>query len=178
MIVPDTRLAMGQIAQNWRSRFGIPVVGVTGSNGKTTVKEMIASIFRTAWGENCLATSGNFNNDVGVPLTVFRLNEMHRAAVIELGMNHIGEMAYLASIAQPTVGLVNNAQREHQEFMQSVEAVARENGTVIRMVAGKWNRRFSGRRCLFFLVGRLCGWPADHDFRFFKGCRCVSGLPD
>ena len=134
VIVPDTRLAMGQIAQNWRSRFGIPVVGVTGSNGKTTVKEMIASIFRTAWGENCLATSGNFNNDVGVPLTVFRLNEMHRAAVIELGMNHIGEMAYLASIAQPTVGLVNNAQREHQEFMQSVEAVARENGTVIRML--------------------------------------------
>ena len=133
LVVANTRLAMGDIARYWRKQFRIPVVGVTGSNGKTTVKEMIASVFRTAYGENaCLSTPGNFNNDIGVPLTLFRLEDRHDAAVIELGMNHVGEMAYLAAIAQPTIGLVNNAQREHQEFMQSVEAVAQENGMVIR----------------------------------------------
>ena len=133
LIVADTRLALGEMARQWRRKFSIPVVGVTGSTGKTTVKEMIATIFKTAFGEEGrLATSGNFNNDIGVPLTVFRMNANHRAAVIELGMNHVGEMAYLTDIAQPTVGLVNNAQREHQEFMQTVLAVAEENGTVIR----------------------------------------------
>jgi len=132
LVVPDTRFALGEIASNWRKQFDLPLIGVTGSNGKTTVKEMIASILREAFGENhMLATRGNFNNDIGVPLTLLRLTAEHRAAVIELGMNHVGEIALLASIAQPTVGLVNNAQREHQEFMQSVEAVARENGAVI-----------------------------------------------
>ena len=133
LLVSDTRLALGEMARQWRRQFLIPVVGVTGSNGKTTVKEMISVIFKTAFGEDGqLATSGNFNNDIGVPLTVFRMNENHRAAVIELGMNHVGEMAYLSEIAQPTIGLVNNAQREHQEFMQTVQAVAEENGMVIR----------------------------------------------
>ena len=133
LVVHDTRQAMGEMAACWRRQFDIPVIGVTGSNGKTTVKEMIASILRSAFGEDgYLATAGNFNNDIGVPLTVFRLARSHRAAVIELGMNHVGEIAVLVAIAQPTVGLVNNAQREHQEFMQSVEAVARENGTVIQ----------------------------------------------
>lgn len=132
LIVPDTRLALGEIARHWRQRLVLPVIGVTGSNGKTTVKEMIASILNAAFGEGrFLATRGNLNNDIGVPLTVFRLAAEHRAAVIELGMNHIGEIAYLASIAQPTLGLVNNAQREHQEFMHSVQAVAEENGAVI-----------------------------------------------
>lgn len=135
LIVSDTRRALGEMAKQWRRQFSIPIVGVTGSNGKTTVKEMISTIFKTAFGEDGrLATAGNFNNDIGVPLTVFRLNENHRAAVIELGMNHVGEMAYLSDIAQPTVGLVNNAQREHQEFMQTVLAVAEENGTVIRFL--------------------------------------------
>lgn len=138
LLVSDTRLALGDMARHWRKHFSIPVVGVTGSNGKTTVKEMIATIFKTAFGdEGRLATSGNFNNDIGVPLTIFRMNEKHRAAVIELGMNHVGEMAYLTAIAQPTIGLVNNAQREHQEFMQTVEAVAQENGTVIRSLPEK-----------------------------------------
>jgi len=133
LIVPDTRHALGQIAQVWRRRFAIPVVGVTGSNGKTTVKEMIASIFAAAYGQdNYLATRGNLNNDIGVPLTLFRLEAHHRAAVIEMGMNHPGEIARLTDIAEPSVGLVNNAQREHQEFMASVAAVAEENGAVIR----------------------------------------------
>src|SRR5690606_20371657 len=110
----------------------IPVIGVTGSNGKTTTKEMIASILR-AWvgADAVLATQGNLNNDIGVPLTVFQLNATHRAAVIEQGMNHPGEIRVLAQIAGATVALVNNAQREHQEFMNSVQAVAQENGAVL-----------------------------------------------
>lgn len=133
LLVPDTRHALGQIAQVWRRRFTCPVVGVTGSNGKTTVKEMIASIFAAAYGQdNYLSTRGNLNNEIGVPITLFRLESQHCAAVIEMGMNHPGEIARLTEIAEPTIGLVNNAQREHQEFMASVAAVAEENAAVIR----------------------------------------------
>ncbi len=133
MVVPDTLAALGQMARHWRRQFALPVIGVTGSNGKTTVKEMIAAILAAAYGAgNCLATRGNLNNDIGVPLTLFDLNTAQRAAVVELGMNHPGEIGALASIALPTVGLVNNAQREHQEFMPTVEAVAAENGAVLR----------------------------------------------
>lgn len=132
LVVPDTRVALGQIAQHWRREFDLPLIGVTGSNGKTTVKEMIAAILTAAFGPgHFLATRGNLNNDIGVPLTLLRLDADCRAAVVELGMNHPGEIALLAAIAQPTVGLVNNAQREHQEFMASVQAVAQENGAVI-----------------------------------------------
>jgi UDP-N-acetylmuramoyl-tripeptide--D-alanyl-D-alanine ligase len=135
LLVPDTRAALGQLAAAWRARMHLPLVAVTGSNGKTTVTQMIASILRAWVGEGALATQGNFNNDIGVPLTLLRLRQddetWHRAAVVELGMNHPGEIALLARMAAPTVALVNNAQREHQEFMRSVEAVARENGAVI-----------------------------------------------
>ncbi len=125
--VPDSRAALGELARLWRAQYRLPVVAVTGSNGKTTVTQMVASILRAQAGEAALATRGNLNNDIGVPLTVLRLTAAHRLAVIELGMNHPGEIAGLAAIAQPTVALVNNAQREHQEFMATVEAVAREN---------------------------------------------------
>ena len=136
LIVPDTRYALGQLANWWRRRFAIPVIGVTGSNGKTTVKEMIASILEAHYGAgHYLSTRGNLNNEIGVPLTLFRLTAEHRAAVIEMGMNHPGEIARLAAIAEPTVGLVNNAQREHQEFMASVAAVAEENGAVLHGLA-------------------------------------------
>ncbi len=131
LIVPNTLHALGRIGNVWRSQFSIPLIGVTGSNGKTTVKEMIASILAAAHGENArLATRGNLNNEIGVPLTVMRLEPVHRAAVVELGMNHPGEIARLAAIAAPTIAVVNNAQREHQEFMHTVEAVAEENGSV------------------------------------------------
>lgn len=132
IVVPDTLVALGRIANSWRVQHAIPVIGVTGSNGKTTVKEMISAILAAAFGmEQRLATQGNLNNEIGVPLTLFRLGAQHRAAVIEMGMNHPGEIARLAAIAQPTVAMVNNAQREHQEFMHTVEAVARENGSVL-----------------------------------------------
>ena len=128
--VPNSLAALGALATGWRAQFHLPLIGVTGSNGKTTVTQMIASILRAWQGEAAFATQGNFNNDIGVPLMLMRLRASHRAAVIEMGMNHPGEIATLAAMAQPTVALVNNAQREHLEFMHTVEAVARENGSV------------------------------------------------
>ena len=130
VLVPDARRALGELAHAWRRRFDGPLIAVTGSNGKTTVTQMIASILCAWQGDAALATQGNFNNDIGVPLTLLRLRPEHKVAVVELGMNHPGEIAQLAAIAQPTVALVNNAQREHQEFMASVQAVAEENGSV------------------------------------------------
>jgi UDP-N-acetylmuramyl pentapeptide synthase len=130
--VPDTRRALGELALGWRRRYAQPLIAVTGSNGKTTVKEMISAILAQAFGEDArLATRGNLNNEIGVPLTLFRLRESQRAAVLELGMNQPGEIAWLAKIAAPTVALVNNAQREHQEFLSGVEATAIENGQAI-----------------------------------------------
>ncbi len=180
IVVGDTRHALGQVANLWRRRFDIPVIGVTGSNGKTTVKEMIASILAAAFGaDNYLSTRGNLNNEIGVPLTLFRLEARHRAAVIEMGMNHPGEIARLAEIAEPTVGLVNNAQREHQEFMASVAAVAEENGAVIKALgpqaaavypadddyASLWQGYADGRKTVTFgLAGApavTCDWQAQ-----------------
>ncbi len=131
LLVPDTLTALQQLAQGWRARHALPLIAVAGSNGKTTVTQMLASILRAWQGDAALATAGNLNNHIGVPLTVLRLRPAHRAAVVELGMNHPGEIALLARIAQPTVAIVNNAQREHQEFMASVAAVALENGAAI-----------------------------------------------
>ena len=134
--VEDTRRALGDLAAGWRLRFFMPLVAVVGSNGKTTTKEMIASVFAAAFGtsDRC-ATRGNLNNDIGVPLTLLELRTHHRAAVVELGMNHPGETARLAQIARPSIALVVNAQREHQEFMQSVEAVATEHALAIEALA-------------------------------------------
>ena len=129
--VAETKIALGLIAAAWREQFALPLIAVTGSNGKTTVTQMIASILDAHAGQASLATIGNLNNDIGVPLTLLRLNADSKIAVVELGMNHPGEIAYLSNIAKPTVVLVNNAQREHLEFMINVEAVAHENGSAI-----------------------------------------------
>jgi UDP-N-acetylmuramoyl-tripeptide--D-alanyl-D-alanine ligase len=131
VVVDDTRLALGSLAKGWRGRFQPALVAIVGSNGKTTVKEMLAAILRRHAGDSAvLATAGNLNNDIGLPLTLLRMRDGHRCCAIELGMNHKGEIATLASIAAPTVALVNNAQREHLEFMHSIEEVAAENGSV------------------------------------------------
>jgi len=131
VVVEDTKRALGELARHWRARFTPALVAVTGSNGKTTVKEMLAAILRRHAGDGAvLATVGNLNNDIGVPLTLLRLRREHRWCAIELGMNHPGEIAYLAAMATPTVALVNNAQREHLEFMGSIDEVAAENASV------------------------------------------------
>lgn len=135
--VMDSRQALGQLAAGWRSQFELPLIAVTGSNGKTTVTQMIASILRAWKPLHAFSTEGNLNNDIGVPLTLLRLNNKHEVGVVELGMNHPGEIAYLAALSRPTVALVNNAQREHLEFMATVEAVAHENGAVIGSLDAK-----------------------------------------
>lgn len=135
--VANTGRALELMGKAWRSLFTIPVIGVAGSNGKTTTKEMIASILAAHVGpDHYIATKGNLNNQIGVPLSLLGLNESHQMAVFELGMNHPGEIRILTDLARPTVGLVNNAQREHQEFMQTVEAVALENADVIAGLDG------------------------------------------
>ena len=169
--VKDSLLGLQALAAAWRRRWQGPMIAVTGSNGKTTVTQMIASILRAAHGECALATAGNFNNHIGVPLTLLRLRASHRIAVLELGMNHPGEIAMLAALVAPTVALVNNAQREHQEFMASVGAVAIENGAVIEALPATgiavfpsddaqalvWRQQAGRRDCITFALDA----PAD-----------------
>ena len=130
--VDDTTVALGALAAHWRRQFNIPMIVVAGSNGKTTVKEMIAACLRAHYGDEAvLATRGNLNNHIGLPLTLLTLRAAHRVGVVEVGMNHPGETAELANIAMPTIAVVNNAQREHQEFMRSVTDVADEHASLV-----------------------------------------------
>jgi UDP-N-acetylmuramoyl-tripeptide--D-alanyl-D-alanine ligase len=131
ILVSDTRRALGRLAAFWRGRFALPLAGVTGSNGKTTVKEMLTAILRATVGEDAvLATLGNLNNDIGVPLTLLRLRGQHRYAVIEMGMNHLGEISHLTQLARPTVALVTNAGAAHIGEVGSREAIARAKGEI------------------------------------------------
>lgn len=128
VVVPDTRRAMGTLASAWRQRFRCPVIAVTGSNGKTTVKELLSAILATA-GE-VLATRGNLNNDIGVPLTLFGLDEADDYAVIEMGANHPGEIDYLTRLAQPDVALITQCAPAHLEGFGSVDGVARAKAEI------------------------------------------------
>jgi len=165
--VPNTRIALAELAKAWRLQHPIPLALVTGSNGKTTVKEMIASIFKATAGDvNTLVTKGNLNNDIGLPLTLLKLRPNDRLAVVELGMNHPGETAQLAATAQANIALINNAQREHQEFMATVEAVAKEHSDAIRALpkdgiavypadsefSSVWREAADGRKIIDFIL--------------------------
>jgi UDP-N-acetylmuramoyl-tripeptide--D-alanyl-D-alanine ligase len=140
LVVDDTLQALGRLALYWRRQFDIPLVALTGSNGKTTVKEMLASILREACKafqspildpQSCvLATRGNLNNHIGVPLTLLELRREHRYAVIEMGMNHAGEISYITRLAEPDVALINNAGLAHIEFLGSTAAIARAKGEI------------------------------------------------
>jgi UDP-N-acetylmuramoyl-tripeptide--D-alanyl-D-alanine ligase len=192
LVVGDTRRGLGRLAAHWRGRFEIPLVAVTGSNGKTTVKEMIAAILRAHFGAaRVLATEGNLNNDIGLPLTLLNLRESHRAAAIELGMNHPGETASLAAIASPTIALVNNAQREHQEFLKGVAEVAREHAAVFDALrpdgvavinaddefADYWRGLLAGRRVRDFGVDRPAQVGGRHVLERF-GSRIELHAPE
>ncbi len=133
LIVDDTILALGTLAKHWRNRFSLPLIGVTGSNGKTTLKNMLAAILRAAChnqAEHVLATEGNLNNNIGLPLNLVRLNEEHRYAVLEMGMNHFGEIEYLTKLAKPTVAIINNAAEAHLEGVNDVAGVAKAKGEI------------------------------------------------
>ena len=132
IVVPDTRLALGKLAAHWRNRFTAPVLALTGSNGKTTVKEMLRSIVAQAHGDTqwVLATEGNLNNDIGLPLMLLRLRRHHRHALLEMGMNHLGEIDYLSRLAAPDVALIINAGSAHIGELGSREAIAQAKGEI------------------------------------------------
>lgn len=172
LLVKNSRRALADLALSWRSRFDIPLVAVTGSNGKTTVKEMLACILREACAldsqaAGCvLATVGNLNNDIGVPLTLLELREHHRYAVIEIGMNHPGEVRYCTLIARPDVALINNAHEAHLEGLGDLRAVARAKGEIFEGLGANgivvinaddpqaevWRELAQGRRVLSFAL--------------------------
>ena len=142
VIVKDTRLALGKLASDWRHQFSLPIVAVTGSNGKTTVKEMLVSILNAAtYKENSLdvtkvhATIGNLNNDIGLPLTLLKMTDQHAYAVIEMGMNHLGEINYLTNITQPTVAVISNAGTAHIGQLGSRENIAKAKGEIFAGLA-------------------------------------------
>jgi UDP-N-acetylmuramoyl-tripeptide--D-alanyl-D-alanine ligase len=129
VLVQDTRIALGGLAKYWREKFKIPLVAITGSSGKTTVKEMLVNILNAA-DKNVLATKGNLNNDIGMPMTLLNLRQQHDVAVIEMGMNHLGEIDYLTRIAQPSVALINNAGTAHIGELGSRENIAKAKGEI------------------------------------------------
>jgi UDP-N-acetylmuramoyl-tripeptide--D-alanyl-D-alanine ligase len=167
LVVDDTRLALGRLAAWHRARLSARLIAITGSNGKTTVKEMLAAICKAEAGDAAvLATLGNLNNDIGMPLTLLGLTPEHRYAVIEMGMNHPGEISYMTELARPEVALVNNALRAHLEGLGSVEAIARAKGEIYAGLkeggvavlnaddphAGLWRELNQGREILSFGV--------------------------
>lgn len=194
VLVADTRLALGQLAAAWRAQFTLPLIAVTGSNGKTTTKEMIASILETAYPGAVLATRGNFNNDIGLPLTLLGLHAGHRAAVVEMGMNQPGEIAYLTQLARPTVALVNNAQRAHLQGMGDLAEIAREKGSIFTGLAAAgvavfnaddaqsavWQAQVdaAGQRPLRFAVNQpaeVCGTLTQQGLDFLLALQTPAG---
>jgi UDP-N-acetylmuramoyl-tripeptide--D-alanyl-D-alanine ligase len=183
IVASDTRLALGALAAHWRGRFSMPLIALTGSNGKTTVKEMLASILRAASLEDAVhATHGNLNNDIGVPLTLLELGSGHRYAVIEMGMNHAGEIRYLTRLAAPDVALVNNAGPAHVEFLGTVEAVARAKGEIFEGLkrdgaavinaddrfAKLWRELAAGRRVVDFGIEHTACVTATYALRHLE----------
>jgi UDP-N-acetylmuramoyl-tripeptide--D-alanyl-D-alanine ligase len=193
ILVKDTRLGLGQLAVYWRGHFTVPLVAVTGSNGKTTVKEMIASILRQTAGsaDRVLATEGNLNNDIGVPQMLLRLRAQHAYAVIEMGMNHAGEIAYLTGLAKPSVALITNAGTAHLEGLGSVEAVARAKGEVFEGLdqmgvaiinaddpyAPLWRKLAGSRRVVDFGLGAGATVSACYQLNLLNSTMTLT-LPD
>jgi len=191
LIVDDTRLSLGRLAAYWRGKFTMPLVALTGSNGKTTVKEMLALILREACAAQSSvldpqspvhATRGNLNNDIGVPLTLLELRPFHRYSVVEMGMNHAGEIRFLARLAAPDVALINNAGPAHYEFFGSVEAIARAKGEIFEGLkpggtavinaddrhAGLWRSLAGDRHIIEFGLSRPAQVSARYALRYLE----------
>jgi len=171
--VPDSLQALQRLARRWRADFSIPLVGIGGSNGKTTTKEMTAAILSRRG--PCLSTQGNLNNHIGVPLTLLRLERSHRSAVIEMGANRIGDVAELVALASPTVGLITNAGAEHLEGFGDLDGVARGEGEMVAELlpgaaavinaddayAGYWRGVATGSRIVTFGVRAAADFKAE-----------------
>lgn len=157
--VTDSRIALGHIASLWRKGFSLPIVAITGSCGKTSVKEMITAIFKQAY-QSVLATQGNLNNDIGVPLTLMRLNETQQIAVIEMGANHSGEIAQLVDYVKPDVAVITNAGHAHIEGFGSIEGVAQAKAEIYNGI------KESGSAVI----------NADDDFTDYWKDYCQTGL--
>ena len=176
VLVPDTRVALGELAAFWRRQFHIPVIAVTGSNGKTTVKEMIGAIMGQV-GPGCV-TRGNLNNDIGVPLTLSRLRASDRYAVIEMGMNHRGEIEYLTRLTRPTIALITNAAEAHLAGVGTIENVAHAKGEIFSGLSADgiavlnaddayfnyWKGLAAPRKCLTFGLEQKADLSADYRF--------------
>lgn len=185
VLVNDTRQALGRLAAALRARLTVKVIGVTGSNGKTTVKEMTASILRRVG--PTLFTEGNLNNDIGVPLTLFRISEQDAYAVVEMGANHLGEIDYLARIAQPDVGVVTNAGSAHLEGFGSKQGIARGKGELFQALpvsatavinaddayADLWRQLADNRRVIDFAIDK----PAAVSAHGIDGSRFLLRTP-
>jgi UDP-N-acetylmuramoyl-tripeptide--D-alanyl-D-alanine ligase len=164
LIAEDTIPALGRLAAAWRQRFQLPVIAVLGSNGKTTVKELIAAILRQKEGDAVLSTQGNQNNALGVPLTLFRLGSQHRAALLELGANGHGEITHLGEIVKPDIAVITNAGLDHIAGFGGIEGAARANGEVFSAMNGNgiavlngddeclaiWRQQAGDRLCIHF----------------------------
>lgn len=169
--VEDTTIALGMLARHWRERFSVPVIGITGSNGKTTVCRIVGCLF--AEHIPGITPQGSFNNHWGVPLTLLKLREQHQSAVIEMGMNHAGELSYLGKIVKPTIALITNAAAAHLEGLKTIEGVARAKGELIDFVSDRgtvvlnrddafykqWKARAGSKKCISF------GGHPDSDIR-------------
>ncbi|HEX3914600.1 MAG TPA: UDP-N-acetylmuramoyl-tripeptide--D-alanyl-D-alanine ligase [Steroidobacteraceae bacterium] len=177
LVVADALQALQALAFHWRANFTLPVVAVAGSNGKTTAKEMTAAILSRKG--PCMATHGNFNNHIGVPVTLMRLESSHRSAVIEMGANRIGDVAQLMRIAQPTVGLITNAGAEHLEGFGNLDGVAKGEGEAVSHLgpdgtavinaddayAGYWRGVAGAQRMVSFGVHSQADFTAKNVFQ-------------
>jgi UDP-N-acetylmuramoyl-tripeptide--D-alanyl-D-alanine ligase len=177
VVVPDTLRALQTLGLAWRSEFNVPIVGVAGSNGKTTAKEMTAAILSRMG--VCMATHGNLNNHIGVPLTLMRLEASHRSAVVEMGANRIGDVAELVRLARPTVGLITNAGAEHLEGFGTLDGVAQGEGEMVSCLepsataiinaddayAGYWRRVATAGRVLTFGVHTQADFTAKNSLQ-------------
>ena len=191
LTVADSQLGLGALARAWRENFNIPLVGITGSNGKTTVKEMLSAIVSRYM--TTLVTQGNLNNELGVPLTLSRLDGSHKAAVVEMGASRVGDIRYLAEIAKPTVGVITQCAPAHLEGFGSVDGVAKGKGEMVESlpISGcavlnaddhyidYWRPRVSSSRTLTFGLSAdamvTCDWSQDADglhldLMFPEGC--------
>ncbi len=179
--VSNTRLALGQMAQQWLSNFQAPIVALTGSNGKTTVKEMLAGILiaHTGDADYVLATKGNLNNDLGMPLTALGLRSQHQYAVLEMGMNHPGEIHYMSTLAKPDVALVNNVGSAHIGLLGSLQAIANAKGEIFDglkqqgiavinaddQFAAQWLKQTQSHQQITFALQNSADVTADYELR-------------